>query len=304
MRLEVNTENYYRRLDKFLRNQLKNIPLSTIYKLIRKGKVYVNGKRVRDPSFDLEEGDVVELRYVNVENLPKREKKENLVPIPMQLDVVYESEDYLVVNKPAGIPMHPGKGVHVATLIEGLLYYGEKKGFVPYLVHRIDMDTSGLLLVAKSKEAARVLSQLFREKKMEKLYLTLVKGQPPEKGTIEIPLDGSPAVTEYWLVRSFDEVSFLKVKIITGKKHQIRRHLAGIGYPIVEDNDYGDRPFNREFRKRYGLKRMFLHSYSISFRDPWDNEERSFVAKLPPDLLEVLFLLEKGSTKWLEEFFW
>ncbi|AIY87363.1 MULTISPECIES: RluA family pseudouridine synthase [unclassified Thermotoga] len=302
MRMEVTRENFYRRLDKFLRNQLKDVPLSVIYKLIRKGKVYVNRKRVKDPSFDLEEGDVVELRHVNLENLPKRSEKKDLTPVPMKLDVLYEDDHYLVLNKPPNIAIHPGKGVHVATLIEGLLYYGQEKGFSPFLVHRLDKETSGLLVVAKNREAARILTELFKGRNIEKEYVTLVRGVPENNMKITIPLDGQEAVSEIVSVKPLKDVSLLRVKIHTGRKHQIRRHLSQIGFPVVGDDTYGDRHFNREFRKRYGLKRQFLHSYRMKFIDPWTEEEKDFRAPLPDDLLSVLNLLEERSDEWLEEF--
>ncbi|MCD6551145.1 RluA family pseudouridine synthase [Thermotoga sp.] len=302
MRIEVTKENFYRRLDKFLRSSLKDLPLSIIYKLIRKGKIYVNGKRVRDPGFDLEEGDVVEIKYVNLENLPKRSEKKDLTPVPMKLDVLHENDNYLALNKPPRVAIHPGKGVHVATLIEGLLYYGQKRGFEPFLVHRLDKDTSGLLIVAKSREAARTLTEMFRGRNVEKEYIALVKGVPESNLKITIPLDDQEAVSEIVSVQPMKNVSLLRVRIHTGRKHQIRRHLSQIGFPIVGDNTYGDKHFNRDFRKKYALKRHFLHSYRMRFFDPWFKEEKDLKAPLTEDLLNVLALLEERSDEWLEEF--
>jgi len=302
MRIEVTRENFYRRLDKLLRNTLKDLPLSTIYKLIRKGKIYVNGKRVRDPGFDLEEGDIVEIKYVNLENLPKRSDKKDLTPVPMKLDIIHENDNYLVLNKPPGVAIHPGKGVHVATLIEGLLYYGQEQRFEPFLVHRLDKDTSGLLIVAKNREAARVLTEMFKGRNVEKEYIALVKGVPENNLKITIPLDGQEAVSEIVSVKPLKNVSLLRVKIHTGRKHQIRRHLSQIGFPVVGDDTYGDRQFNREFRKKYALKRHFLHSYRMKFFDPWTEEEKDLKAPLTEDLLNVLMLLEERSDEWLKEF--
>ncbi|PLV60467.1 RluA family pseudouridine synthase [Thermotoga sp. KOL6] len=302
MRIEVTKENHYRRLDKFLRNRLKEIPLSVVYKLIRKGKVYVNGRRVRDPGFDLEEGDVVEIKYVNLDNLPRRAEKKGLTPIPMKLNILYENEHYLALNKPPGVAIHPGKGVHVATLIEGLLYYGREKDFEPFLVHRLDKDTSGLLIVAKNREAARILSNMFRERRVEKEYITLVKGHPENNLKIIVPLDGQEAISEIVAVKPLKNLSLLRVRIYTGRKHQIRRHLAQIGFPVIGDNTYGDRQLNREIRKKYGLKRIFLHSYRMNFIDPWFEEEREIKAPLTSDLRDVLEFLKERSDEWLEKF--
>jgi len=129
-----------------------------------------------------------------------------------------------------------------------------------------------------------------------------VRGTPENNMKITIPLDGQEAISEIVSVKSLRDVSLLRVKIHTGRKHQIRRHLSQIGFPVVGDDTYGDRHFNREFRKRYGLKRLFLHSYRMKFIDPWTEEEKDFRAPLPDDLLSVLNFLEERSDEWLEEF--
>ncbi len=291
---EVNRRNYYSRLDKFLRRNLNEVPLSALYKFMRKGKVYVNGKRVRDGSYKLQEGDMVEIRYVDLDNF-RRRKDNSLEPQKMDLDVIYEDDHVLILNKPAGIALHPGKNIHVATLIEGLMYYGNEKGFEPHLVHRLDLNTSGALIVAKDKAVARKFTEMFKKREIKKEYLTLVRGYlDRERGSIDIPLDGQEALTEYEILSAGNGVSYLRVRIKTGRKHQIRRHFSMIGHHVVGDNKYGEKAFNREFKKMYGLKRQFLHCSSLDLNHPVDGKRLKVVAPLSEDLRRVLERLKIG----------
>jgi 23S rRNA pseudouridine955/2504/2580 synthase len=164
---KVTKDNFYSRLDRFLRRNLPEVPLSAIYKFIRKGKVYVNGKRVKNQSYKITVGDVVEVRYVDVDKYRKR-KENNLEPQKIDLDILYEDDYILVINKSAGIAVHPGKNIHVVTLIEGLIYYGNERGFQPHLVHRLDLNTSGVFVVAKDKETARILTDMFKKRLVHK----------------------------------------------------------------------------------------------------------------------------------------
>ncbi len=291
-KLHVNDENYYSRLDKFLRRNLEEVPLSALYKFIRKGKVYVNGKRIRDGSHKLEVGDTVEIKYVDLDNF-RRRKENNLEPQKMKLNIIYEDDYMIVLNKPAGIALHPGKNIHVATLIEGLMYYGKEKGFEPHLVHRLDLNTSGALIVAKSKSIARKLNEMFKKRKIHKEYLTLVRGyMEKDHGFIDIPLDDQDALTEYEVLSEKRGVSYLKVRIKTGRKHQIRRHLSMIGHHVVGDNKYGEKSYNREFRKKYGLRRQFLHCSSVELNHPVSSEKLEVSAPISEDLRRVLDRLE------------
>ncbi len=291
---EVNRRNYYSRLDKFLRRNLDEVPLSAIYKFIRRGKVYVNGRRVRDGSYKLEEGDAVEIRYVDLENF-KRRKNNTLEPQKMEIDILYEDDHIMVLNKPAGIALHPGKNIHVATLIEGLMYYGNEKGFDPHLVHRLDLNTSGALIVAKDKFVARRLTEMFKKREIRKEYLALVRGYLDKgRGIVDIPLDGQDALTEYEVLSRWREVSYLRVRIKTGRKHQIRRHFSMIGHHVVGDNKYGEKAFNRKFKKEYGLKRQFLHCSSIELNHPVDGRKLKVSAPLLEDLEKVLEKLKVG----------
>ncbi|SHH50477.1 RluA family pseudouridine synthase [Thermosipho atlanticus] len=290
----VNEKNYYSRLDKFLRKNFPNLPLSVIYKFIRTGKILVNGKKVKNPSFEIEIGDEIKIN----ESLEKysREVKNTIKPIKMKLDIIYENEDLLVINKPSGIPLHPGKGIHVATLIEGLLYYGQQKGFKPHLVHRLDKHTSGILVVAKNTKAARILGEIISSRSVEKEYVTLVKGKLNKAGKIDLPIEGKDSLTLFTTKEIFKtEIGFfslLHVIIKTGRKHQIRRHFSNIGHPVIGDDVYGDRKLNREFRRNFGLKRYFLHCKRMSFY--YEGKKIDVQAKLTEDLEFVIKKVKEG----------
>jgi len=297
IKLTVNERNYFRRVDKFLRKALKDLSLGRIYFLLRKGRVRVNGKRVRKPSHELNIGDEVSVEVPSdFFDHNKNEKGEILIPRKMNLDILYEDDHILVISKPPGVPIHPGKKTYGPTLIEGLMYYGEKKNFEPFLVHRLDKHTSGVLIVAKNRKTARLLGEMMRRRKIHKEYLALVEGGIETGGRIELDLDGQPAKTWYEPLRFFQRasVSLLKVKIKTGRKHQIRRHMSSMGHPIVGDDLYGDREFNLYFRKKYGLRRYFLHAITVRLVHPISLEEMTFRSPLPDDLKKVIENLEEG----------
>ncbi len=285
--------NYYERLDRFLRNVLDDLKLSSIYKLLRKGNVKVNGKRLKDGSHRLSIGDVLQVYYLGDSSRMKRlEETRELTPRKIPLDIIYEDDAIIALDKPAGISVHPGKGIQIVTLIEGLLAYGREKGFEPHPVHRLDKHTSGVILFSKSLASAREVSRLFREHKVEKIYLTLVKDFPQaENGRLESMSEGVLEALEYSLEKRYREVSLLKVRLHTGKKHQIRRQMAQIGCPVAGDDVYGDRTFNRNFKKASGLKRYFLHCQHLGFTYS-SGSKITVDSKLPEDLLKVLASLE------------
>lgn len=294
----VNETNYFSRIDKFLRKELKNVPLSVIYKLFRTGKVYINSTRIKDPSSKLNLGDTVQIIG---EDLSKytRDYKE-LKPTKMKLDIVYEDEKLLAINKPAGVSVHPGKNVNKPSLIEGLKYYGEKNGFEPFLVHRLDRETSGVMIIAKDRNTARELSDLISSRNVEKRYTTLVFGKVSNM-VIEEPVDNQYAKTIVKPIKYFKtylngekiELSLLEVEIETGRKHQIRKHLSSKGFPIVCDKDYGDFRRNRQFTKKYELKRHFLHCKQMKFT--FGGKEYNLSAQLSEDLQRVIRFIESES---------
>ncbi|MCX7653500.1 MAG: RluA family pseudouridine synthase [Fervidobacterium sp.] len=296
----VDESNYFSRIDKFLRKVLKNVPLSAIYKLFRTGKVHLNGQKVKDPSTKLTLGDLVQIMGEDI-NKYNREYKE-LKPVKMKLDIIYEDETLLVINKPAHLSVHPGKNINKPSLIEGLKYYGEKAGFEAFLVHRLDKDTSGVMVIAKDRNIARQISEIISSRNVEKKYMALVFGKV-QKLVIEEPIDNQYAKTILTPVRYFKihldgenvELSLVDVDIETGRKHQIRKHLSLKGFPIVCDKNYGDFKLNRLFAKKYKLQRHFLHCTQIRFN--FRGKEYNFIADLSGELKNVLQLLELESGK-------
>lgn len=292
----IDEHNYFSRLDKFLRNALKNVPLSAIYKLIRTGKVLVNGKKAKEGSIKLEIGDTVEI--VNEDMSKYNRKVEELRSAKMKLDVIYEDDSILALNKPSGVSVHPGKNTNKPSLIEGLKYYGEKNGFEPFLVHRLDKETSGVLIVAKNRNMARELSDLISSRDVEKYYVTLAFGKVP-KMEINDSIDGQQAISIVTPTKVYKtplgEITLVSVKIETGRKHQIRIHLASKRFPIVCDNDYGDFRLNREFTKRYRLKRQFLHCETMIFS--FGGKQYNIHAPLSDDLSNVLKFLNMESVR-------
>jgi len=281
----VNENNQYRRIDKFLRNQLKNVPLSEIYKFIRTGKVLVNEKVVKKPQYEIDTGDRID---VLIDLSIYGRKKNELAPVPLKLDIIYEDQNILVINKKAGIALHPSERTKSTTLIQGLLFYGNTKGFEPHLVHRLDRDTSGVLIVAKNLRTARTLSRMFRERLVEKEYISLVFGKPKDHGIIDTPLDDFEAITEYRTLEHFGDSTLVSVLLHTGRTHQIRRHFAMIGNPVVGDTLYGDKRVNTFYRQQYGLRRQFLHCIRVSFTNPSEPGKLQLKAPLGEDLEEVL----------------
>ncbi len=278
------------RLDRFLRKRYPQLKLASIYKLIKKGWVQVNQKRVKDPAHRLCAGDRVFIVYVGDVNHMLRSDSRQLKPSKIPIRILYENENYIVVDKDSGISVHPGKRTSNPTLIEGLLYYGQKAGFKPHLVHRLDKHTSGVLVVCKNEESAKILSKLFKSREVEKEYITLVFGKTRRRDEINLPLKNQDALTIYQRLEYFPyvDVSLLLVKIKTGRKHQIRKHLSRMGHPVIMDGFYGNRSKNKWFRKTFGLKRYFLHCARIVFVDPRDNQRYEFESPLAKDLSDIL----------------
>lgn len=256
---------------------------------MRKNGVRVNGCITKAGAI-LAPGDRLEF-YIPFEKPAK-------YPLPAhrlrpQLDVIFEDEAVLVINKPAGIAVHEARGILKRDTVIGILesrYRAER--IVPRLVHRLDKDTSGVLVVAKGEKAGRELEACFKDEKIEKEYLCLVAGRIQDKeGKITMPLpgrEGKPvrALTCFKIEKRFSETTFLRVWIATGRMHQIRLHFAGLGYPIVMDDQHGDFGFNKRFRKLYGLKRQFLHAVRLTLQ--YGGKKRTWVAPLPADLQQTL----------------
>jgi len=285
------------RLDKFLKEKVAGFSRSQLQSLIEAGKVQVDDEKVLKPAFKLEQG-----QNVRVE-LPEPEQ-ELLQAENIPLEVIYEDEHVVVINKPAGMIVHPGAGHKTGTVVNAALYRWPEMRQVgdperPGVVHRLDKETSGVLILARTQEAYTWLVRQFKSRRTEKTYLALVDGHPPTpSGRIEAPVgraprhrqrmaalyagEGRKAVTEYRSIQSFREHELLEVHPITGRTHQIRVHLAFIGCPIAGDQVYGHR------KSTLPLGRFFLHAESIKITLPGEKTPTEFRAKLPIELQNIL----------------
>ena len=297
------------RLDRYLTQQVPDQSRSQIQVWIRGGQIRVNGLRAKT-GYALRPGDQITL---NPQTTPPAQPHPEDIPIT----VVYEDTDLAVIEKPAGLVCHVGAGVRSGTLVNALLYrLGPLEGGDPArpgIVHRLDKQTSGLMMVAKNRETHRILSEQFKGRKVRKEYTVLVYGRPvPATGTIDLPLGRDPknrkkisaralrhrsAITHYHVERDYGPLSLLKVRIETGRTHQIRVHLSHIGHPVVGDTLYGgDRSRalkDERLRKAIGsLERHFLHAHKLEFRHPRSGQLVSFSADVPLELAALLAQLE------------
>ena len=286
-RLTIQKNDADQRLDKFLSKNLPNLPKSLLYKYIRKKRIKVNGKRA-EISTRLQEGDVLEL-YINDEFFEKPGPVYDFLHAGTALDILYEDDDLLVLNKPVGLLSHPDDREYVDTLIGRVKRYlyekgeydpGAEQSFTPSLVNRIDRNTGGIVLAAKNAEALRVLNQKMKDREIHKYYLCAVHGTPePAEGTLKgylwkdesknrvfVYRDARPGAktieTKYRVLRSERGMSLVEVELLTGRTHQIRAHFASIGCPLVGDGKYGH---NRDNRKQGGRRKQFLCSYKTVF---------------------------------------
>jgi 23S rRNA pseudouridine955/2504/2580 synthase len=277
-----------KKLENFLKKQF---PIGYVRKLFRKNSVRLNGRRAK-PEDSVRAGDRIQL-YIDFEKPAETFKPR---PALTKLDIIYEDNALLVLNKRAGIAVHEGKTVGKRESVLGILETQYRdRGIKPQLVHRLDKDTSGLLLVAKNPESAKELESCFETGAVEKEYLCLLVGRlPNNEGKIDFPLPGrggNPvrALTRYRVVKKFSEVTLVRAAIETGRLHQIRLHFAKLGYPVVMDDQHGDFGFNKRFRKAYGLKRQFLHAEKLKIKT--DGKSREWTAPLAKDLEKILRLL-------------
>jgi 23S rRNA pseudouridine1911/1915/1917 synthase len=283
------------RLDKYLAREYPELSRSVLQKLIKQGCILVNDFAAK-PSQKLSVGNRI---YVA---LPPPEKI-SLAAEPIPVDVIYEDDDLLVICKPAGLVVHPSPGHTTHTLVNALLArcpdlssFGDTMR--PGIVHRLDRDTSGLMIIAKNSRAQQYLINQFRARSVSKGYLVLVKGKlTPGQGIIDAPLgrdlsnrkrmavvaSGRQARTGYKVKEYLDRYTLLDVTTETGRTHQIRVHLSAIGYPVIGDAVYG-------VRSSY-VKRQFVHAYRLGFRLPSSGEYREFICELPPDLKQAMALI-------------
>lgn len=277
-----------KRLENFLK---KRFNIGYVRKLFRKNGVRLNGKRAA-PKDVARPGDRVQI-YI-----PYEKSKPAARPIAT-IDIVFEDDEVLVLNKTAGIAVHEGKGILKRDTVLGQLEAAYRsRGIAPKLVHRIDKDTSGLLVAAKNDETAKRLERLFETGDVEKEYLVLVAGRlPAKRDTIDARLpgrEGKPvtAVTHYKVEKELAGAVLARVRIDTGRMHQIRLHFASIHHPVVMDDEHGDFAFNKDFKKKFGLNRQFLHASMIAFEHR--GKLRKWTAELPEDLARTLERLERS----------
>ena len=267
----------------------KHFPIGYVRKLFRKNGIRLNGKRAK-PDDLIRQGDRLQI-FIPFEKQPERvagERASRLASTPL-----FEDHDLLVINKPPGIAVHEAKQILKRQTVLGILEASYRAQQVrPRLVHRLDQDTSGVLLVAKTEKLAVELEARFEKGEVEKEYLCLLAGRLPQsEGKIDLPLPGRDggavhALTRFRVVRRFSETTLVRVHIETGRRHQIRLHFAAWGYPVVMDERHGDFAFNKRFRKRFGLKRQFLHASKLAL--DYRGKKRSWEAPLPADLEETL----------------
>lgn len=283
-----------KKLQTFLNSRF---PVGYVRKLFRKKGLRVNGKRSK-PDHLIRAGDRIQL-YIPFE---KTIRHRDTAPLaPPKFSVIYEDPKLLVINKPAGVAVHEGKSVLKRYSVIGALEstYREQ-GLIPRLVHRLDKDTSGVLLIAKNELTTKELEEIFAEgRDVEKEYLCLVAGRLQDNhGRIDLPLpgrEGAPvrAFTDFTVLDRFSQTTLARVNIETGRMHQIRLHFAAIGYPVVMDDQHGDFNFNRQFAKKYGLKRQFLHASRLEIKH--GGKKRVWSAPTPPDLQKVIETLRVGK---------
>lgn len=300
--LQVGSDRAGQRIDNFLVSRLKGVPKSLVYRLLRTGQVRVNRGRIK-PDYRLQEGDTLRIPPVKVreQSTPSGAKA---LEISRRLveSVLFEDRDIVVLNKPAGLAVHAGSGLGfgIIELLRTQPRYADVE-----LVHRLDRETSGCLMLARNRQILRRLQELLRAHAVEKTYVALLRGRLPAKpltvdsalsknrlrgGERMVALDeaGKPARTVVEVLELFKEASLASVRIETGRTHQIRVHCASIDHPLAGDDKYGDRDFNRRM-KQLGLRRLFLHAAELRFTL---DTTHVIEAPLPEDLKTVLGALQ------------
>lgn len=323
MRIEIGTNEAGQRLDKFLRKLLKDVPLSKIFKALRKGDVRINGSKQKE-NYILQVDDVIEIKYIQ----SKKEKpEEKFIKVNATgIKVTYEDNNVLIMEKWPNILVHPDEKGKEPSLTDYALSYLNEKGdyipeneitFTPAPCNRLDRNTSGIVIFGKNFESLRLLNEMIREGKVEKYYNTLVKGKikdglytgyihKNEEANIskihesEVK-DSKKIAMKVKTLKTNGAYSFLEIDLITGRSHQIRAHLSHLGTPIIGDNKYGDRRLNSFFTNKFGLDCQFLYAYKLIFRDAKDKlsylENKTVIESLPPVFKKIKNDVFKFSIK-------
>lgn len=292
---KIGEENVNCRIDKIIPILNENITRVATQKLLEEGKILVNDKKVK-VSYKVKLNDIVSVEIPEV-------KETELIPENIDIDVLYEDEYIIVVNKAKGMVVHPANGNYTGTLVNALLYRckdslsgigGEKR---PGIVHRLDKDTSGVLIVAKCDKAHLNISEQIKNHKVKKTYIALVKGIVKDnEATIDMPIgrskkdrkkmdidkNGKNAITHFKVLKRYSKYTLLEIKIETGRTHQIRVHMAEIGYPVVGDAVYSNG------KNEFGIEGQMLHAYKLEFMHPITNKHMELTAPLPQYFEEIL----------------
>lgn len=309
--LTVADDEAGQRIDNYLRTRLKGVPKSLLYRILRKGEVRVNKKRIK-PEYKLQAGDEVRVPPIRVSEKEEAPVSAKLTRVAALADcILYEDDGLIVLNKPSGTAVHGGSGLNFGV-IEGLRALRPEARFLE-LVHRLDRDTSGILLVAKKRSVLRDLHEQLRVKTVQKDYLALVRGQwqkhckvvqaPLMKNVLQsgerivrVSAEGKPSETRFEVVERFEQATLVKASPVTGRTHQIRVHTLHAGHPIAFDDKYGDRDFDAQVAAS-GLNRLFLHAAAIRFRHPQTGQEMLIEAPLDGILKRTVQYLrnQRGS---------
>lgn len=295
MKYEVNIDNI--RLDKYLSDNM-DISRSQIIKMIKSGEILVNGKPCK-AGYSLKKGDIIVINHLGIDD--------SIAPEKMNLDIVYEDDDVLIVNKENGIVVHPAPGNYHGTLVNGLMYYTKLSSLNgnerPGIVHRIDAYTTGLLMVAKNNKAHSVLAEELSKKETYRKYIALVWGRiNNDSGTIDAPIgrslndrkkmavtsSGKNAITHFKVLKRFNNATLIEVQLETGRTHQIRVHMDYIGHPVVNDPVYGR-------RKIIDNTGQCLHAKELGFIHPSTKKFMKFDSNLPNCFVNILNKFEEGE---------
>ena len=303
--IEVDRDSDGQRIDNFLIARLKGLPKSQLYRILRRGEVRVNKGRIK-PSFRVSCGDIVRVPPPRLARAAEPGVVGKGLGERLENNILFESESLLIVDKPSGLAVHGGSGVNLGV-IEAMrqLRPGQRS---LELVHRLDRDTAGCLMIAKKRSVLRHMHAQLREEQVGKVYLALVAGRwPRRRRLVEAPLrknerrsgermvvvaeDGKDAITQFEVVQRFAGATLLRVHPLTGRTHQIRVHAQHAGHPLIGDDKYGDKEVNQAMRQ-HGAKRLFLHAEKLTFTLP-DGESQTVCSPLPQELQRVLDALDK-----------
>ena len=297
----VDPDREGQRIDNFLLGQLKGVPKSWVYRVIRKGEVRINGKRCK-PLTQLKPGDQVRIPPVRTAAVPKPATIGAGLASALDKAVIFEDDQLMVVNKPPGLAVHGGSGVNLG-LIEALRAHRPQQKFLE-LVHRLDKETSGCIMVAKKRSALKALQQAIKDKQVQKRYWCLVTGHWPDKlkevrepllkvtrpsgeRVVKVSSEGKASLTQYKVLEKFDQFTLLQASPITGRTHQIRVHCQSQRAPIVGDPKYCPEDIN-QLGEKVGIHRLFLHAVSLTLKHPKTGETVNFEAPLESKLASAL----------------